>query len=89
MRVEEVSCAESVEMRCSWSGRGVMIDYRLRENGWMRWECKAWHLGCKYGEYIYTLFIHTLFDGIFVVGFGGVLECAAEACRCHFGDSGL
>lgn len=31
-----------------------------------------------------TLFIHTLLDGIFVVGFGGVLKCAAEAGRCHF-----
>jgi hypothetical protein len=30
-----------------------------------------------------TLLIHALLYGIFVVRFGGVLECAAEACRCH------
>jgi hypothetical protein len=30
-----------------------------------------------------TLFIHALLYGVFVVGFGGVVEGAAEACRCH------
>ena len=30
-----------------------------------------------------TLFIHALLYGIFIVGFGGVLEGAAEACCCH------
>jgi hypothetical protein len=29
------------------------------------------------------LFVHPLLDGIFVVGFSGVLECAAEAGRSH------
>jgi hypothetical protein len=35
-------------------------------------------------EGLYTLFVHALLDGVFVVGLGGVLECAAEACRSHF-----
>jgi hypothetical protein len=34
-------------------------------------------------ERICTLLVHALLYGVFVVGFGGVLECAAEACRCH------
>jgi hypothetical protein len=34
-------------------------------------------------ERICTLLVHALLYGVFVVEFGGVLECAAEACRCH------
>jgi hypothetical protein len=34
-------------------------------------------------EIVHALFIHTVFDGIFVVGFGGVVEGAAEAGCGH------
>jgi hypothetical protein len=40
------------------------------------------------GEGLYTLFVHALLDGVFVVGLGGILECAAEACRGHFREFG-
>jgi hypothetical protein len=47
-------------------------------------ECKLlpWWIE-RFMEGSCTLFIHTLFYGIFVVGFGGVLECFTEARGCH------
>lgn len=40
-----------------------------------RWSAR-WRETC-------TLFIHTRFYGIFVVGFGGVFECLAKVLRCY------
>jgi hypothetical protein len=38
-----------------------------------------------------TLFVHALLYGVFIVGFAGVVECFAEARRCHdvISSSGL
>jgi hypothetical protein len=54
---------------------------------WLVLSCVGGKRGAE-DEGLYTLFVHALLDGVFVVGLGGVLECAAEACRCHFRRSG-
>lgn len=52
----------------------------------MRWDWSGRYVSCEIWDRnhgICTLLIHALFDGVFVVGLGGVLECAAEAGCCH------
>lgn len=36
-----------------------------------------------------TLFVHALLYGVFIVGFRGVVECFAQARRCHFAIQSL
>lgn len=82
MRVADVSWVERVVMRSFWS----VGEVRRREIDNVGWLGRVGLRGrlCREWEVICTLLVHALLYGVFIVGFGGVLEGATEARCCHF-----